>query len=235
MESGKLYVVINEWICDPETKEKPYKIGITRNSVGERYYGLGLKMPGKFETIFAYEIKDYAKAEQSIQNIFDKYRINGEWFKLKQENLDFIEKICKEMDGILITPEIEDEIENQTEEKNIASDIKSNDDYDETQEIKKIERKISGWFSMTHQYNSKILYAFIKLHEQNKGIVTYDQLKRKTNIPTFKGNFDQMKNFGKKNHGKIFEQEGDNIYLWKPVEKIIWDNYKKYGVRVTGI
>jgi hypothetical protein len=229
MESGKLYVVFNEWICDPETKEKPYKIGITRNSVEDRYYGLGQKMPGKFETLFAYEINDCEGAEKSIQKILKKYCVNGEWFKLKQEELDFIEEICRKMDGILITPEVEDEIENATEEVNNPPDKESGDNYDETQEIKKIERKISGWFLKTHQYNSRILYAFIKLYEQNNGVVTYDQLKKETNMKTFKGNFDQMKNFGIKNHGKIFEQDGENIYFWKKVENIIWKNYKKYG------
>jgi hypothetical protein len=229
MESGKLYVVFNEWICDPETKEKPYKIGITRNTVEDRYYGLGLKMPGKFETLFAYEIRDCTKAERAIQDIFNKYCVNGEWFRLKQKDLDMIEEICVKMGGELITSEVEDEIESATEEKNIPSDKESGDNYDETQEIKKIERKISGWFLGTHQYNSRILYAFIKLYEQNNGVVTYGQLKKEANMTTFKGNFDQMKNFGIKNHGKIFEQDGENIYLWKKIENIIWENYKKYG------
>ncbi|GMO49495.1 MAG: hypothetical protein Ta2B_30570 [Termitinemataceae bacterium] len=48
MDKGILYVVFNKWINNPETQEMPYKIGITRGSVDDRYYGLGLKMPGKF-------------------------------------------------------------------------------------------------------------------------------------------------------------------------------------------
>ena len=115
MESGILYVIYNKWISDPETDEMPYKIGITRNSVKDRYYGLGLLMPGKFETLFAYKIKDYAKAEQSIQNILNKNCVNGEWFKLNQKDIDFIREICNRMDGVLITEEIESEIKNETE------------------------------------------------------------------------------------------------------------------------
>jgi hypothetical protein len=118
MESGILYVVFNKWISDPETNEMPYKIGITRNSVQDRYYGLGLKMPGKFETLFAYKIKNYAKAEQSIQSILNKYCVNGEWFKLNQSDIDFIKQICERMDGVLITEEIENEIENENETEN---------------------------------------------------------------------------------------------------------------------
>ena len=59
---GLLYVVYNEWINDPKTSEKAYKIGITKTSVTERYYGLGLVIPGEFETHLAYKIEDYAEA-----------------------------------------------------------------------------------------------------------------------------------------------------------------------------
>ena len=120
MESGILYVVFNKWIRDPKTNEMPYKIGITRNTIEDRYYGLGLKMPGKFETLFAYKIKDYAKAEQYIHGIFNKYCVNGEWFKLDQKELDLIKLNCETMDGILVTDEIETEIKIETEIDNIT-------------------------------------------------------------------------------------------------------------------
>ena len=64
MAAGILYVIFNKWISDPDTKKMPYKIGITKNTVEDRFYGLGLKMPGTFETLFAYKIKDYIRAEQ---------------------------------------------------------------------------------------------------------------------------------------------------------------------------
>ena len=117
MESGILYIVFNKWIIDPETNEMPYKIGITKNTVDERYYGLGLKMPGDFETLFAYRIKDYAKAEQSIHSIFNKNCVNGEWFKLNKNDIELIEEICKKMDGKLVTEEIKNEIEYETGKK----------------------------------------------------------------------------------------------------------------------
>ena len=82
---GKLYVVHNEWIKDPETGNVPYKIGITKNTVKHRYYGLGLKMPGEFECDFAYEFDDeglYAKLEKRIHGLLDLQRLNGEWFNV---------------------------------------------------------------------------------------------------------------------------------------------------------
>jgi hypothetical protein len=124
MESGILYVIFNKWISDPETNEMPYKIGITKSTVEDRYYGLGLKMPGEFETLFAYKIKDYAKAEQYIHGIFNKYRVNGEWFKLSQKELDLIKANCEMMDGILVTDEIENEIKIETDNFNIAGNEK---------------------------------------------------------------------------------------------------------------
>jgi hypothetical protein len=116
MESGTLYVIFNKWIRDPETNEMPYKIGITKNTIEDRYYGLGLKMPGKFEILFAYKIEDYAKAEQYIHGIFNKYCVNGEWFKLTQKELDLIKENCEMMGGILATDEIESEVKIETDD-----------------------------------------------------------------------------------------------------------------------
>jgi hypothetical protein len=113
METGILYVVFNKTIRDEKTNELLYKIGITKNAVDIRYHSVGLKMPGKFETLFAYRLKDYIKAEQALHNILKKYRENGEWFKISQNELDYIQKTCELMGGILITNEIE--IETRTD------------------------------------------------------------------------------------------------------------------------
>jgi len=122
--SGKLYVVFNETIRNPVTNERLYKIGITRNTVAERYYGLGLKMPGKFETLFVYRFADYAKAEQLIHGIFSKYRENGEWFNLNQKQLDLIKANCEEMGGILVTDEIEEAIETENGDEGCKENVK---------------------------------------------------------------------------------------------------------------
>jgi len=145
METGKLYVVFNKWICDPETKEMPYKIGITRYTVDDRYYGLGLKMPGKFETLFAYKLKDYAKAEQAIQSILINRCVNGEWFNLNEGHINLIKNICETMDGELITDEIENEIEAETEEAiNINNDFGLFDELINTWNIRYPEYKTSS-------------------------------------------------------------------------------------------
>ena len=113
MDNGILYVVFNKWIRNPETNEIPYKIGITRGSVDDRYYGLGLKMPGKFETLFAYKFDDCAKAEQLIHGILNKKRENGEWFSINRKELEHIKATCELMEGILVTDEVDVEIKTE--------------------------------------------------------------------------------------------------------------------------
>jgi uncharacterized protein YlzI (FlbEa/FlbD family) len=123
MDSGLLYVVYNEWICDPKTGEMPYKIGITTGTVDERYYGLGLKMPGEFICYFAYEfsLNSLKEIENSLQKLFQKDRINGEWFSINDTQLFAIKAVCEKKGGKLITEKIENEIESETEAKIIKS------------------------------------------------------------------------------------------------------------------
>jgi len=129
METGILYIIFNKWITNPETNEMPYKIGITKYSIDERYYGLGLKMPGEFETLFAYRIKNYIKAERSVHDIFCRKCVNGEWFLLNKDDIALIEEICKKMEGELITDEIKNDIENEINaETNIENHAMSLED-----------------------------------------------------------------------------------------------------------
>jgi len=115
MNSGLLYVVYNEWIRDPKTNEMPYKIGITTKTVDDRYYGLGLKMPGDFKTKFAYKFSDCKIIEQIVHGMLNQLCVNGEWFNVNEITLDSIQESCKAMGGELITAKIEEEIEIETE------------------------------------------------------------------------------------------------------------------------
>jgi len=115
MDIGKVYVVHNEWVQNPKTGEMPYKIGITKNSVENRYYGLGLKMPGEFVCDFAYEFGEtYSKVENALHKMLNPLNVNGEWFNVNEETLDGIHDICELAGGKLITEEIEEEIEKAT-------------------------------------------------------------------------------------------------------------------------
>jgi hypothetical protein len=101
-------------------------------------------------------------------------------------------------------------------------------DSDIQHEVKRIQNKIAGWFQNKSQYNSRILYAYIKLFNENDGVVTVSELSKEANFTTFKSNYDQMKAIAPHNHGKIFDEKDGKVYLWNEVETIIWNYYNKY-------
>lgn len=89
------------------------------------------------------------------------------------------------------------------------------------QEVEKVKRRVPRWFRKPNQNNSHILINYLKLYEINKNI-TQEILKEQCDtVQDFYGNYDQMKNFGKKNHGKVFEEKHGIITLWEPVKDLI--------------
>lgn len=98
-------------------------------------------------------------------------------------------------------------------------------------EIAKVEKRLPGWFKNSKQLNSRILYSFLSLYDSSVGYVLYNDLERTSNLGNkFSSNFDQMKNFGEKNHGKIFEQDGNRVYLWDKVKEFVLKMYEQYKV-----
>ncbi|MDO6819627.1 hypothetical protein [Zobellia sp. 1_MG-2023] len=101
-------------------------------------------------------------------------------------------------------------------------------------EIDKVDRKLPKWFKNPDFICSRILIIFLEL-EKKYGSVKYDLLADYcSGMKTFKSNFAQMKNFGEKNHGKVFEQNGSIITLWNPIkEKVILEFDKHYELIKT--
>jgi len=143
------------------------------------------------------------------------------------ENFIFLCRSChKKYDSQYQEDEIYDEDQN-VKNISITKNINKLENTNENDlEFNKIQNKLPNWLRNKNQYNSKILYAFMRLYEKNEK-VSYEALKNETNIETFKSNFDQMKNFGKQNHGKIFEQRGDYVYLWENVKELVLSSFKK--------
>ena len=89
-------------------------------------------------------------------------------------------------------------------------------------------QRIPVWSLKPNQYNHKIIRAFL-IAERNTGRVTIDTMeglcsnkdKSELYVPTFKNNYAQMKIDGPKSHGKVFEDDGENVWLWKEVEEVI--------------
>ncbi len=136
MGSGKVYVVHNDWIQNPNAKSgyKTYKIGITTESVKKRFSGLaskmpnlGLKMPSEFVCDFAYEFgnEQYKEVEQTLHQILNPSWQGGEWFDLNNEALKGVHKVCQQNGGRLITDEVTQTIDEEAKEEGGKSPRKS--------------------------------------------------------------------------------------------------------------
>jgi hypothetical protein len=111
----------------------------------------------------------------------------------------------------------------------ITESRNSSDENAESNEILKVKNRLPNWFKNKKQYNSRILYAYLNLYNTDTKFVFYNDLEKESALASnFKGNFDQMKNFGIKNHGKIFEQIDDKVYLWDKVKDIVLQMYGQY-------
>ncbi len=94
--------------------------------------------------------------------------------------------------------------------------------------IDKVERKVPIWFKNPDQNCSKILISFLQV-SNGTDVVDIDSLQKQCeskSVENFKSNFDQMRNFSKNNHGKIFDLEDGKVSLWAPIKLFI---HKKYS------
>ena len=69
--------------------------------------------------------------------------------------------------------------------------------------------------------NSRILLAYLALKRNGYSEITESQLRDEVNDPSFTSNFNQMKIIADRNHGKIFNQSGEIITIWSPIETIV--------------
>ncbi len=91
-----------------------------------------------------------------------------------------------------------------------------------SEEIAKVSRKLKKWVNNQEQYNSRILTSYLKLKRNGAQQITEANLKAETGSNTwFSSSYSQMKNITKKNNGKVFNQNGEYIEIWKPVEKAV--------------
>jgi len=100
-------------------------------------------------------------------------------------------------------------------------------------EIDKVIRKLPKWFKKPDNINTRILITFLELEKEFGSSVDYDILSKNcSGIDTFKTNFAQMKNYGQKNNGKVFEQTGSLITLWNPIKKYVISEYSRHYAEI---
>jgi hypothetical protein len=95
-------------------------------------------------------------------------------------------------------------------------------------EIEKVKRRIPRWLNNPNQTNSRILIKAMDYLSIKDSMSFSVFEKHCENIDKFRGNFEQMANFGTKNHGKVFERNGDNLALWLPVKDFVKESYLAY-------
>ena len=89
-------------------------------------------------------------------------------------------------------------------------------------------RRIPMWALKPNQYNHKIIRAFFQA-ESATGEAKLDTMEllcsnkehSELYVPTFKNNYAQMKIDGPQSHGKVFEDDGEKVWIWKEVEEVL--------------
>lgn len=135
--------------------------------------------------------------------------------------------ILSEIETALLEPETRIETAAYSAPARVLTSINS-----DKEEVKKVSRRLRLWAKRQYQINSRILNAFLKLQSSGQTTITENDIKRELpDESSFESNFAQMKNFGEKNHGKVFDQYGENIAIWEPVlsdvreyERVVFGN-----------
>ena len=95
-------------------------------------------------------------------------------------------------------------------------------------EIKKIKRRIPKWFRKGEtQINGLILIKYLELMKEGKPISKNRLRYECEEFVNFDSNFNQMVNFGERNHSKVFHISCGRVILWKPVADYILQEYHK--------
>lgn len=117
--------------------------------------------------------------------------------------------------------------EKASQEYNTKAVIKKTADENNDYYGKAIHR-IPVWALKPTQYNHKIIKAYFKA-VATTGHATINTMERfcsdknvpELYVPTFKNNYSQMKLDGPKSHGKVFEDDGENVWIWSEVEETL--------------
>lgn len=89
-------------------------------------------------------------------------------------------------------------------------------------------RRIPMWALKPSQYNHKIIKAFF-MSVDIAGEATLTMMERLCSdkerpdlfVPTFRNNYSQLKLDGPKLHGKVFEDDGNRVWIWDEVEETL--------------
>lgn len=89
-------------------------------------------------------------------------------------------------------------------------------------------KRIPMWAFKPSQYNHKIIRAYF-MSIDIAGEAALSMMERLCSnkerpdlyVPTFRNNYSQMKLDGPKSHGKVFEDDGNRVWIWDEVEETL--------------
>lgn len=89
-------------------------------------------------------------------------------------------------------------------------------------------QRMPVWALKPTQYNHKIIRAYF-VAIATTGCATIETMEHLCSdknvpelyVPTFKNNYSQMKLDVSKSHGKVFEDDGENVWIWSEVEETL--------------
>lgn len=88
--------------------------------------------------------------------------------------------------------------------------------------------RIPKWASSPNQYNHKIVKAYF-MSVDIAGEATLNMMERLCSdkerpdlyVPTFRNNYSQMKTDAGNPHGKVFEDDGERVWIWEEVKETL--------------
>ncbi len=98
----------------------------------------------------------------------------------------------------------------------------------ESDEIERVHRRVRLWHNREHQYNHRILVAYMEISDNNKHSVSIHDLEKQTDIndsKKFIGHYNGMKMIAEKNHGKVFNELNGRVALWEPVADVVIEQF----------
>lgn len=81
-KDGYVYII-------KKNDENIVKIGMSKN-YSERTKQISTKLPFEVETVKVFKTKDMYSLERKLHDIYKEKRLNGEWFELSNEDLEYI-------------------------------------------------------------------------------------------------------------------------------------------------
>lgn len=141
--------------------------------------------------------------------------------------------VTDEDNNIEDAPDIEDYLSDIDEFYTEESDLEYYNNNREEIEIEKVRRRVPKWIRNQHQINSTIMNSYMELSRNGilpVAVSDLQALSESRGVEKFIGHYNQMKNFGLRNHAKVFEQSkySGKIFLWPEVATYIKGLYKKH-------